>query len=293
MKPILVSGATGTVGGTGRHLVKLLLDRGAAVRAMVRKEDARSQALRDAGAEVVSADFLDEEAVRRAMEGISTAYFCPPVFDVLLHATTVFALCARDCAVSRIINLSQWGTIDPILSPATRLHRFGEAILDWSGVPTSHLRPAMFMEQLVVIFGDSVRQKGMLVAPFNQEKASMVAASDVSRVAAAIALQPEHFGPGGYQLTGAENYSLEDVAVVMTDVIGRKVTYQNVDPNVWEKMASNMGIPAHVVAHLGKLYEKGRLGKLNYTPTSEVERVGGASPTTLKDFVQVNRAAFA
>ena len=284
MKPVLVTGATGVVGATGRHLAELLLKRGAPVRAMVRKDDERSQKLAEAGAEIVKGDFLDEDAVRSAMQGVDVAYFCPPVFEVLLQATTVFAHCAREASVKRVINLSQWGTVDPILSPATRLHRLGEMIFDWSGVPTSHLLPAMFMEQLSLVFGPGVRAQGALIAPFNDKKVSMIAAYDVSRVAAAIALEPERFATGPYMLTGGANLTLEQVAAVLTDVLGKPIKYIDIDPAKWKKSWLDRGAPPHLANHLEKLYEKGRLGRLNYGPTSVVEEVTGAPPTSLKEF---------
>jgi uncharacterized protein YbjT (DUF2867 family) len=40
-KPILVTGATGNQGGTGRSVAKLLLERGLSVRALVRTLDDR------------------------------------------------------------------------------------------------------------------------------------------------------------------------------------------------------------------------------------------------------------
>src|SRR5262245_57467868 len=51
--PILVTGAAGAVGGIGRSLTEFLLARGHKVRALVRREDARAEALRRLGAEVV------------------------------------------------------------------------------------------------------------------------------------------------------------------------------------------------------------------------------------------------
>ncbi|HUS12551.1 MAG TPA: NmrA family NAD(P)-binding protein [Pyrinomonadaceae bacterium] len=57
--PILVTGAAGRVGAIGRTVTELLLKQGKAVRAMVRSEDERAQALRDMGAEVVVGDLLD------------------------------------------------------------------------------------------------------------------------------------------------------------------------------------------------------------------------------------------
>src|SRR5580693_1200340 len=64
--PILVTGAAGRVGAIGRTVTELLLKQGKAVRAMVRNEDDRAQALRDMGAEVVVGDLLDlAQCIRR------------------------------------------------------------------------------------------------------------------------------------------------------------------------------------------------------------------------------------
>src|SRR5260370_1105971 len=63
--PILVTGAAGRVGAVGRTVTELLLKQGKAVRAMVRTEDERAQALRDKGAEVVVGNLLDLDSMHR------------------------------------------------------------------------------------------------------------------------------------------------------------------------------------------------------------------------------------
>jgi nucleoside-diphosphate-sugar epimerase len=78
--PILVTGAAGRVGAVGRTVTELLLKQGKAVRAMVRNEDERAQALRDMGAEVVVGDLLDLDSMlprRRAGKRITLA--CPAI----------------------------------------------------------------------------------------------------------------------------------------------------------------------------------------------------------------------
>ena len=54
-RKFLVTGATGK---TGVHTVRLLLNEGHAVRALVHNDDERSVALRNAGAEVIVGDLL-------------------------------------------------------------------------------------------------------------------------------------------------------------------------------------------------------------------------------------------
>jgi uncharacterized protein YbjT (DUF2867 family) len=82
--PILVTGAAGRVGGVGRMVVELLSKLGRPVRAMVRKEDERAQALRDMGAEVVVGDLLDLDSMHRAIAGCETIYFGMSVSDTYL-----------------------------------------------------------------------------------------------------------------------------------------------------------------------------------------------------------------
>ena len=85
--PILVTGAAGRVGAVGRTVTELLLKQGKAVRAMVRKEDDRAQALRDMGAEVVIGDLLDLDSMHRVIAGCETMYFGMSVSDAYLAAT--------------------------------------------------------------------------------------------------------------------------------------------------------------------------------------------------------------
>ena len=63
---VLVTGATGKIGGA---VAAQLLERGVATRALVHRNDARSDRLRAMGAEVAVADMLDIQQVTAAMDG--------------------------------------------------------------------------------------------------------------------------------------------------------------------------------------------------------------------------------
>ena len=65
--PVLVTGAAGRVGAVGRTVTELLLKQGKEVRAMVRNEDERAQALREMGAEVVVGNLLDLDSMHRVI----------------------------------------------------------------------------------------------------------------------------------------------------------------------------------------------------------------------------------
>src|SRR4029434_11287956 len=93
--PILVTGAAGRVGAVGRTITELLLKQGKAVRAMVRSEDERAQALREKGAEIVVGDLLDLHSMHKVIAGCETMYFGMSVSDAYLEATVNAAAVAK------------------------------------------------------------------------------------------------------------------------------------------------------------------------------------------------------
>jgi uncharacterized protein YbjT (DUF2867 family) len=105
--PILVTGAAGSIGAIGRPVTELLLKQEKAVRAMVRNEDDRAQALRDMGAEVVVSDLLDLGSMHKAIEGCEVMYFGRSVSDTYLAATINAAAVAKHHGVKAFINMSQ------------------------------------------------------------------------------------------------------------------------------------------------------------------------------------------
>src|SRR6187402_3018250 len=92
-KKVLITGATGD---TGRAAVRESLALGLDVRAMVRRIDARSEALEALGAEVVVGDLLEINTIRDAMKDIDAAYFVWPVQPGLINATVNFAQAAKE-----------------------------------------------------------------------------------------------------------------------------------------------------------------------------------------------------
>ena len=62
---VTATGAGGAVGSIGRNLTEMLLAKGHTVPTLVRREDERSEALRQLGAEVMQGDLTDLTAMRR------------------------------------------------------------------------------------------------------------------------------------------------------------------------------------------------------------------------------------
>src|SRR5215468_3392084 len=106
--PILVTGAAGRVGGVGRDVVEFLRRRDLPVRAMVRREDERSDALRALGAEVVVGDLTRAGDIARALAGCRRMYFGMSASAPYLEATVTAAAVARERGdLEAFVNISQ------------------------------------------------------------------------------------------------------------------------------------------------------------------------------------------
>jgi uncharacterized protein YbjT (DUF2867 family) len=213
-QPILVTGAAGRVGAVGRTITELLLKQGKAVRAMVRTEDERAQALRDMGAaEVVAGNLLDLDSMHRVIAGCETMYFGMSVSDDYLAATVNTAAVAKHHGVKAFINMSQMTLSQMSISQTTgspqhKLHWLAEQALNWSGLPVVHVRPTVLLEGFFLIFtADSVRESNQIRLPFGEGKTSPVVVEDVARVVTAVLANPQpHIGKI-YHLTDSARIS--------------------------------------------------------------------------------------
>jgi NAD(P)H dehydrogenase (quinone) len=145
-KIFLIAGATGK---TGRHTVRLLLQRGYRVRALVHREDTRSTQLAEQGAEIFVGDLLDLASVRAAAGAVDSAYFTYPIREDLLEATAVFAQAVHEAGVKAVVNMSQISARAEAGSDAARQHWLAERWLDWAPFTVTHLRPTFFAEWLI------------------------------------------------------------------------------------------------------------------------------------------------
>src|ERR671927_937973 len=186
--PILVTGAAGDIGAIGRHLTAMLLAKGHKVRALIRREDERAEALRRLGAEVVQGDLTDLTSMHRAIEGCRRIYFGMSVSAAYLEATVNTAAVARHHGVQAFVNMSQMtvsqmSITETTASPQHKLHWLAEQTLNWSALPVVHVRPTVLLEGFFLIFtADSVRESDQIRLPFGAGKTSPVAVEDVAGV---------------------------------------------------------------------------------------------------------------
>jgi len=280
--PILVTGAAGRLGAVGRTVAGLLVERGLPVRAMVRREDDRSAALRAAGAEVVVGDLLEPAAVHRVVDGCRRIYFGMSVSPNYLEATVTMAAVAGEVGVDALVNMSQMTVSQMSIqnstpSPQQRLHWLSEQVFAWSRLPVVTIRPTMFLESLLPLAAASVRDRGRVELPFGRGKTNPVAAADVAQVVAAVLADPAPHLGRTYELTGPRSQDMHGIAREFSDALNREITYADVPAGNWERELKKLGLPEHLIVHvvtMGELHRAGRYDRL----ADGVQRVTGRTP---------------
>ncbi|WP_285436780.1 NmrA family NAD(P)-binding protein [Pseudomonas sp. fls2-241-R2A-110] len=243
MKTFLVTGSTGA---TGAPTVKFLLEQGHRVKAFVHREDARSQTLKDMGAQVCVGNLLDLKSLRPAMEGVEGAYFCYPLSDGLVEAAALFAQAAKEKGVTHIVNMSHKQSRPDARSQATLNHWMSEQVFTWSGVPTTHLRVTFFAQWMLYIA--PLIREGRYLTPFDADsRFAPIAASDIALVVANILLNPQGHGDKAYPLHGPIEYSHEELAGLLSRTLGKDVRYEQVSVEEFVRMLGLDHAPAFAV----------------------------------------------
>ena len=284
---VLITGATGD---TGRAAVKEALKVGLDVRAMVHRLDDRSKALEESGASVVVGDLLNIDTIREAMEGTEAAYLVYPVMPGLITATVNFAQAAKEAGVSYIINLSQRSAGRHSKSNSCKDTFISEKVLNWSGLPRTHLRPTYFLEWLLYPWQLPVFvEKGILRFPAGKGRHAPIAAEDLGRVIAVLLLNPTKHVGKTYPLFGPVEMDHYQMAEELTKALGRKIRFEDVTIDAYSRSLESMGIPPYVIQHFGgamEAYQHGVMGGMN----ANVETLTGHKPMSVGEFAHAHSA---
>jgi NAD(P)H dehydrogenase (quinone) len=287
---ILVGGATGRTGGAA---IDTLLKMGMRVRAYVRFDDDRAEALRGRGVDVAVGDLTNIDDIRGAMEGIRSAYFLHPIAPGILGAAAYFAQAAKEAGVTAIVNMSQISARRESKSHAAQDHWISERVFDWSGVATTHLRPTFFAEWLVYPqFAKEIWARKKIDFPFGNGRHAPIAADDQGRVIAHILANPTGHEGKVYTLHGPVEMNHTEIAAEMSEVLGAKIEYAPTSIDDFnqkiEKLYKFHPFLAQHLVEVAQNYQDGIFAGTN----DVVERITGTPALSVRAFLEKHREAF-
>jgi uncharacterized protein YbjT (DUF2867 family) len=227
--PVLVTGGTGRVGGA---VAGLLVEAGVPVRVLTRRSEAA--ATLPADVEVVTGDLTVPESLDAALRGVGAVFLvwtAPPA-----SAPAVVERLAAHAR--RVVFLSSpHQTPHPFFqqpNPMAVLHADIERLIAAAGLESTIIRPGMFASNVVSWWAGAIRADGVVRWPYGAAETAPVDDRDVAAVAARTLYQDGHAG-GDYVLTGPESLSQAEQVSIIGDVIGRRITFEELSPEEFRR----------------------------------------------------------
>jgi uncharacterized protein YbjT (DUF2867 family) len=274
---------TGAAGKTGQAVIKALADKGASVRAFVRRSE-HGGALKALGAaEVAIGGFEDSEALARAVAGVQAIYhICPNVSrDEVAYARTVVDA-ARTHGVERFVFHS-------VLHPQIEAmpHHWQkmrvEEMLFAAGLKLTILQPTAYMQNIFGVWRGVV-EDGVFRVPYPAEtELSLVDLEDVAEAAARVLMDDGQVG-ATYELVGTSPLSQIEVAAAIGEELGRSVHAEAETIEAWEARARASGMGQYERATLAAMFRYYAAHGLIGNPNT-LDWLLGRPPTSLARFL--------
>jgi uncharacterized protein YbjT (DUF2867 family) len=283
MLPVLVTGATGRI---GRVVVDLLVDAGVPVRALTHRSEAA--ATLPANVEVVTGDLTVPESLDAGLQGASAVFLvwtAPPM--------TAPAVVERLATYARrvVFLSSPHQTPHPFFqqpNPMAMLHADIERLITAAGLESTIIRPGIFASNALSWWATAIRADGVVRWPYGAAETAPVYDRDVAAVAARTLYQDGHAG-GDYVLTGPESLSQAEQVSIIGDVLGRRITFEELSPDDFRSETEGSW-PRPVVDMLLAAWGAA-IGRPAFI-TSTVSDILGSAPRSFRQWVADHATAF-
>lgn len=284
---------TSAAGKTGLHVALQLLEKGHAVRAFVRRQDARSLRLEQAGAELFIGDQYALSDMRSAMQGMARAYQCAPTAPNGLHFNSVFTVAAAEADLEHVVTLGQWLSSESHPSLFTREVYLSDRLIRLSGKTTvTSVDPGWFADNYLMVL-DMAAHLGVFTMPLGEgdvRKNAPPSNEDIASVVVQALVDPARHAGKCYRPTGPELMSPNEIADAMGRALGRKVRYLDISERMMSKALRALppsNYSEQAVSQLAIYAEEYRRGSFALNaPTRDVEGVGGRAPESFESIVR-------
>jgi uncharacterized protein YbjT (DUF2867 family) len=290
-KTILVTGATGTVGSEVIKQIAAATSSGINIRAAVHSRN-KSEQLRhfdNKGVEIVDLDYTKPETVSHALNKVDKVFLqtlpTPDVADIC----SIVVKESKKNGVKYIVKLSAMGAGSVPESTILQLHGEEEKIIEDSGISHTFLRPPAFMQNFVTQFGHTIRTQNAFYAPAGEAKMSFIDTRDIAAVAVTMLMSNSNgvsqYQNKAYDITGQVALSYRQVADILSDEVGKKISYANIAEEDARKAMKQISLGDWFIDIMIELFRTIRSGYGSET-TEAVERITGRKPLSFTRFAK-------
>lgn len=244
---IVVTTPTGDI---GHRIVRSLLHAGAPIRVVTRNPLRLAEEVR-ARAEIVEGSHRDAGVVREAFSGADAVFWLVPpdpkaasVGAAYVDFTRPAVAALKEQGVKRVVSVTALGRGSPLADTAgfvTGSLAMDDLITD-TGVAFRGLAMPSFMDN-IARQALAIRDQGKFFLPISGDlKLPSVATRDIAAVASRWLLDDSWTGQSEVPVLGPENISFNDMAEIISDVLGRTVVYQRISFDAYKARFVQLGM---------------------------------------------------
>ncbi len=288
MKRILITGATGNIGTEViRFLIKLNAD--VEIIAGVRSiEKAKTKQSEFTPLSFRTFDFENPSTFNSAFKDVDVIFLLRPphisdvetFFSPLLNA-------AKANGIKNIVFLSVQGADKSKVIPHNKIERLIKAL----GFNFIFVRPSYFMQNLTTTLLPEIIHHQSISLPAKNAKFNWVDVQNIGEACAKLIADFEPLQNKAYDITGTENMNFGAVVRILSEVIGKKITFKNMNPISFyikkrkEGLNNGFAVVMTMLHFLPRLQEEPEISQ-NY------KNLTGKTPTTVNAFILREKKTF-
>lgn len=284
---ILVTGATGTVGGAVMRALGSSASAGSIGLLGAARSEASAAKLRENGFAPVVFDYDRPETLRPALDGVDAVFLATGyTVDMMVHAKRLLDA-AKAAGVRHIVHLGALAADD---TPHAHFawHQLIERATEAMGFSWTHLRPNFFID---TVWAGLRHRPDRLTHFVGDRKVSWIASDDMAAVAAEALRDPATHANRIYPLA-VEALSFADLATLLSDIAGRTVEYRPRPAADLLPILLKQGMEPTYAKSLAEGVAATEAGGMPLSDAvfDTVEQVTGRKPVTWRDYATARLA---
>lgn len=284
---IVVTAPTGNIGG---QVLEDVLARGEAVRVIAREPANLPTDVRNR-VEIVEGSHGDINVVNHAFAGADTVFWLAPPDPRAASTDAAYVDFSRPACqafrkqgVKRVVGISALGRGTALQATAglvTSSLKMDDLIAS-SGVSYRAVTNPSFMDN-ILRQAELIKTQGMFVTPIaGDRKLPTVATRDIAAAAARLLLDTSWSGTGHVAVLGPEDLSFNEMAQIVTGVLGKPVRYQQITADALKERLIKAGMSEAMAQGTADMMAAKNEGLDNAEPRTPES----SSPTTFRQWAE-------
>jgi NAD(P)H dehydrogenase (quinone) len=284
-----IIGATGRIGSA---VMRVLLDAGHPVRALVRDPGKASRLFGDTpNMEIHQVQLADPAALAKALDGVSTVFLAMGSIGIEANLQrAAIQATASVAGIQQLVRLSVLNAGPDSLGLNQRGHWSIDFAAQVAGIPYTTIRPSIWSASMLA-GAPEIRAARTWTGLADTGRIALSHPADTVEAAVRVLSDPSTWGQH-HELTGPQQVSWPEALQILSGELGETVTFRATDASRLLQRLVKAGVAPGMAQLLITREWAIMAGENERTATTTVSDLTGHEPRTIEEFLHDNRDSF-